>query len=104
MRVYENVLGPRQRQVLARVAPSLTKAGFYLGGGTALALQLGHRRSLDLDWFRPRSFDPLSLAQELRDFGIPFRTDQTARSTLHGKVQGIRVTLLEYRYPLLGAL
>src|SRR5512136_3469530 len=24
---------------------------FYLGGGTALALQLGHRRSIDLDFF-----------------------------------------------------
>jgi predicted nucleotidyltransferase component of viral defense system len=26
---------------------------FYLAGGTALALQLGHRISKDLDWFSP---------------------------------------------------
>jgi hypothetical protein len=27
--------------------------GYYLAGGTALALQIGHRISIDLDWFTP---------------------------------------------------
>ncbi len=40
---------------------TLTKAdilkGFYLAGGTGLALHLGHRESIDLDFFREESFD-----------------------------------------------
>src|SRR5450755_3737383 len=47
--------------------------GHYLGGGTALALHLGHRRPVDLDWFTTeRLGDPLRLAQDLRNDGIAF--------------------------------
>ncbi len=35
---------------------------FYMGGGTGLALQLGHRRSVDLDFFTNDPFDPSNLA------------------------------------------
>ncbi len=38
---------------------------FYLVGGTALALQLGHRKSEDLDFFTNGSFDIAELKQEL---------------------------------------
>ena len=31
--------------------------GFYLVGGTALAMQLGHRKSIDIDLFSNFSFD-----------------------------------------------
>jgi hypothetical protein len=30
---------------------------FYLGGGTALAIQLGHRISADLDFFIPKDYE-----------------------------------------------
>ena len=38
----------------------MTAQQFSLGGGTALAIHLGHRRSVDFDWFtRERIADPL---------------------------------------------
>jgi predicted nucleotidyltransferase component of viral defense system len=80
----------------------MTQRQFYLGGGTALALYLGHRHSIDLDWFtQERIADPLRLAQDLRDEGVSFITGRIERGTLHGSVSGVRVSLLEYRYPLL---
>jgi hypothetical protein len=30
---------------------------FFLAGGAAIGLRLGHRTSRDLDWFTPNSFD-----------------------------------------------
>ena len=67
-----------------------------------MALHLGHRRSVDLDWFTTdRLGDPLLLAQELRHEGISFVTGQTAPGTLYGTLAGVRVSLLEYRYRLL---
>jgi hypothetical protein len=55
-----------------------------------------------LDWFTPdRLGDPLRLAQDLRAAGVAFATDQTAPGTLSGTSAGVRVSLLEYRYPLL---
>jgi len=75
---------------------------FYLGGGTAIALCLGHRHSIDFDWFsEERIADPLRLAQDIRDKGSPFVTGQIDRGTLHGTISGIRMSFLEYRYPLL---
>ncbi len=38
---------------------------FFLAGGTALALQIGHRRSVDFDFFTPLGFDPPSLLREV---------------------------------------
>ena len=102
---HPEVLARRQQRVLAQIGPILTKLGFYLAGGTAVALHLGHRRSVDLDWFTPEGLDdPLNLAQELRDQGIAFVTDQVAPGTLHGAVKGVRVSFLRYRYPQLANL
>ncbi|MGQ9512423.1 nucleotidyl transferase AbiEii/AbiGii toxin family protein [Thermodesulfitimonas sp.] len=41
------------------------KWGFYLAGGTGLALHLGHRFSEDLDFFSERVFEPEVLVREL---------------------------------------
>jgi len=45
---------------------------FVLYGGTALALHLGHRQSVDFDFFGNRLFDPARLAAT-----IPFLTRAT---------------------------
>jgi len=45
---------------------------FVLYRGTALALHLGHRQSVDFDFFGSKLFDPVSLAAK-----IPFLTDAT---------------------------
>ena len=42
---------PLMREVMSTVGASDLCPGFYLPAGTALALQLGHRRSVDLDFF-----------------------------------------------------
>jgi hypothetical protein len=42
---------PLMREVMQTVGQSDLVSRFYLAGGTALALQLGHRRSVDLDFF-----------------------------------------------------
>jgi len=73
-----------------------------LGGGIAVALHLGHRQSLDLDWFTVRAIeDPLALAKDIQDRGIELHVGSAPRRTLHGTVSGVRVSFLESRYPLL---
>jgi hypothetical protein len=62
-----------------------TPAHFTLYGGTALALRLGHRSSLDFDFFSDQSFDPDELTQT-----IPYLKDtervQVAPNTLKCRV------------------
>jgi len=105
MNFYPDGLMPAQFRVLRDIARMSTERQFYLGGGTALAIFLRHRRSLDLDWFTRQRFpDPMAFAQALRDAGISFSTGQTSPGTLHGQVEGVRVSFLEFRYPLLSPL
>jgi hypothetical protein len=97
-----DTLGRTQGAVLKTLAPFTRDQGFYLGGGTALALQLGHRRSVDFDWFREKPLaEPLRLASEIAAAGIPFRPSRAEAGTLHGMSRRVRVSFLEYRYPLL---
>jgi hypothetical protein len=105
MNFFRDGLTTTQLHVLETLAPFTTQRHFYLGGGTALAIYLRHRRSVDLDWFTGEPFpDPMSFAQAMRDSRIPFETGQTAPGTLNGQVQGVRVSFLEFRYTLLKPL
>lgn len=56
------------------------RQGWYLAGGTSLALQLGHRRSFDFDLFGYKKLVPADRAKVVRVFGDKTRftldTDQ----------------------------
>ena len=45
---------------------SAWRESFYLAGGTGLALQIGHRQSVDFDFFGPNDFNPLELFQSVK--------------------------------------
>lgn len=105
LRLRTEVLSHRQQAALTRLSDTLTESAFYLAGGTALALQLGHRRSIDLDWFCDAALpDPLRLAADIGASGIRVASVQTERGTLHASIGGVRVSFLEYRYRMLSPL
>lgn len=102
MTLHLEALSERQLSLLPMLGSFARPRGLYLGGGTAVALHLGHRRSVDFDWFSEAPIeDPLGLAGDLRAAGMPLESVQVARGTLHGAIGGVRVSFLEYRYPLL---
>jgi len=68
--IHDDILSQTQKDVFQRLAKALANTDFYLAGGTALALQIGHRASVDFDWFIPRLGKPEGLLQRLRTFEI----------------------------------
>ncbi|MFQ5707811.1 MAG: nucleotidyl transferase AbiEii/AbiGii toxin family protein [bacterium] len=100
MNFYNQVLTDEQRRVLELLAPVMTRNDFYLAGGTAIALHLGHRRSVDLGWFTGKPIsDALQLAETIKENEIPLTVRSVEKGTLNGDIHGVRVTFLEYRYP-----
>jgi len=93
---------PLMRQVLQAVGRSNLRLRFYLAGGTALALQLGHRQSVDLDFFsetdevRPETHR--QVVQVLKAFQ-PVVVEQ-AWGNLLLVVENLRVGFFGYSYPL----
>jgi len=99
--MHAEVMPPAQQGLLRRLGPLAARRGFYLGGGTAVAIHLGHRRSVDLDWFTGEPLtEPLRLAAALREAGVPVAVEAVEAGTLHGEADGVRLSFLEYRYPL----
>jgi hypothetical protein len=99
--LHPEILTGRQADVLTEVAPFATSEGFYLSGGTAVALHLGHRRSDDFDWFAPDDFQPLLLASRLRSQVGEVQVLSQDRGTLHAAASAVKLSFLHYPYPLL---
>lgn len=78
------------------------KKDFYLAGGTALALQIGHRVSVDFDFFTEEDFRTEELYERVQNmFGEVVRT-QESHNTLSIVTQNdVRMSFMKYRYPLL---
>jgi len=89
---------------LPRHLDALSRSGllrpFYLAGGTGAALQLGHRLSVDLDFFSSATFDPQRLASDVAGHGR-FAGVEISPGTIHGIFEGVRLGFLHYPYPQL---
>ena len=99
--LHYDTLNENQKSILPDLAKFASDLKFYLGGGTALALYYGHRKSVDFDWFTSAQFEPYMLAGYLRENGIIPNNIRTALGTLHCEINNVRVSFLKYSYPLL---
>lgn len=93
--MFEEILSPEAISVIESLSPHLDS--FYLAGGTGLALQLGHRRSDDLDFFSDHMFNTDAILSQLSVDKVLF----TALGTVHCELKGIRLSFLYYEVPLI---
>lgn len=63
--LHLDILPSNQQELLPYLTP--LKQCWYLAGGTALALQIGHRESVDFDFFCEESFDTKALFASLSE-------------------------------------
>ncbi|WP_199141928.1 nucleotidyl transferase AbiEii/AbiGii toxin family protein [Pedobacter sp. ASV12] len=78
-------------------------APFFLVGGTALSLQIGHRISIDIDLFSTDGFEETEMLEYLqKKYG--FLSDYSYKNTLKGSIDNVKVDLITHAYPLLGPL
>ncbi|PIZ47439.1 hypothetical protein COY32_01715 [candidate division WWE3 bacterium CG_4_10_14_0_2_um_filter_41_14] len=97
--MFPQTLYPKTKQVLDKLSEHDFLSDFYLAGGTGLALQLGHRKSIDLDFFAQKPFDRDILLQNLSAFS-PTIT-QEAPGTIDCIIDTVKVSFLLYTYPLI---
>jgi len=98
--MYEKTLIKGAKENLALLGRSGILKDAYLAGGTALALQSGHRISVDLDFFTTEEFVPKVFSADLAKLGS-FDEEQADKGTVSGKFKGIRFSLFIYKYPLI---
>jgi len=73
---------------------------FNLVGGTALALLIGHRKSVDIDLFCPNDFDSKTLGQYLADH---YTQDKVAviKNGIFTFINDVKVDILSHNYPII---
>ncbi len=76
---------------------------FHLAGGTALALQIGHRKSIDLDLFSLVDFETNYLLEYMEQ-NYAFKLDYTAKNTLKGSIQNVKIDFISHQYPLVNSI
>ncbi len=98
--MHPKVLSRGTWLTVEKMVPTELLSGWILAGGTGLALQLGHRRSEDLDFFHADPFDPDFMVRELSGIGQVTIHDRGPGS-LHLILRETRLTFLLAQAPLL---
>ena len=89
---------PRTLELLRKLQSEPLMSSFNLVGGSALALRLGHRKSIDLDLFTNEDFDIVELREMLVEkyaMKVAFERGQT----LKGFIDGVMIDCIRFNYP-----
>jgi hypothetical protein len=97
--VFDQVLPPETLELLRDLNGELARQGFYLAGGTGLALQLGHRVSEDLDFFTTAEFDPVLLSRRMEP-RPGYSETLLSKGTFYCRVSDVKLSFLHYPVPL----
>ena len=98
--MFKDALPEKLKAILKKITPVVMVERFYLAGGTGLALQIGHRVSEDLDFFKDISFDPNSLFLTLKSNTDSSEEVIIEAHTLLVILEGARCSFFFYGMPL----
>ena len=104
-KIYWDILDQKRTDILPLFANF--RKDFYLAGGTALALQLGHRDSVDFDFFCQNSFSTSELAQKVKQVFANHHVAKTqeAKDTLSFIIDtDIKISFFTFTYKLIKPL
>jgi predicted nucleotidyltransferase component of viral defense system len=89
--------------LLHRIMQDAVFDDFYLVGGTALALQIGHRVSIDIDLFTGEIFDTDQISDYICHV-YEGKEIEVERNTVRAIIDSIKLDLMTHKYPLLEPL
>jgi hypothetical protein len=99
--MHDDCLSENGWKVLNMLSDIMSRYEGVLAGGTALAFHIGHRISVDLDFFTNKEFEVEHLIAEVRKTGLPFHIMSEGRGYLIANIDGIKFSLFYYDYPFI---
>jgi hypothetical protein len=73
---------------------------FYLVCGTAIALHLGHRKSIDFDMFKPCPFRSRKILNKIEECHFQYNVTHRVSYQLNLTILNVKFTFFEYPYPI----
>lgn len=102
--MHAGTISLHAQKVLAQLGNTEVVSRMYLVGGTALALQLGHRTSQDFDFCVKGNVLAENIARDLRAVGKLTVDLLEPPHTLLGTFNGIKISVFRYDYEMLEPL
>lgn len=100
--LHPEILSKEQKEILEKLF-FLKRYEFYLAGGTALALQIGHRTSVDFDFYKEMKIRPSVLLTEFKEIfkKTELNIIEATSTDLRIIVKNTSLTAFYYPYPLI---
>lgn len=96
--LHKETIEPGTLELLKHLQAEPELETFNLVGGTSLALQIGHRKSIDLDLFTDTAFDLEALtAMLVEKYGL--RVSYARKQTLKGFINHVMIDCIRFDYP-----
>lgn len=95
--MFKEAISPDLQSNLAILSKERFVKPFYLAGGTACSLYLGHRFSFDLDFFTEKDFSIKTIIERLKKLG-KLGIENEVKNTFVGKFRGARISFFKYQY------
>lgn len=99
--IHPEILNENQKKLLPLISSFCDK--FYLVGGTAIALQLGHRRSIDFDLFSNKVIDQKKIRNRIIKNHRINRVIIDDKDEFTLMADGVKLTFLHYPFPVKAA-
>jgi hypothetical protein len=94
--MHNNILSKEQIELLPFIQSF--KKEYYMVGGTAVSLQIGHRESIDFDMFKLGNVQPAKIAQRLEKFGWDFKLIYKNHESFHIIANDVKITFFQYPF------
>ena len=96
--MHDEILSANQRELLPVM--ERFKREYYLVGGTAIALHIGHRRSIDFDLFKLSAIKHKKNLETISSSGYVFQVIRRVQEHMDILVNGVKVTFFQYPFPI----
>lgn len=96
--MHPNILNSNQNPLLPLVKKF--SDAYYLVGGTAIALHIGHRRSIDFDLFTAKEINRDKVQRIISQSGYQFQTTYEDGDQVQGIINQVSFTFYFYPFPV----
>lgn len=100
--MYLDILSSSQKELLPFLATF--KREFILVGGTAIALQIGHRKSIDFDLFKQNTLNKKKIKAKVNGLDAKKQLLFEDGDGIHFLVNDVKITFFQYPFPINGTI
>ncbi len=93
---HKEILTEKQVELLRLI--KVFKREFYLVGGTAVALHLGHRRSIDFDLFKNGQLRKRAIKDKIKNNGFSYKIIHQSYEEFTIEISSVKITFYNYPY------